>query len=106
MVVRIKGILYICKESILMLHTVSSAVLSLVLALCMMLLLCAVFLCYACVVGMDLRFCAVLCSLCVSSVVGVAGGCGSSMDLFRSGVMDIQLLEEVGMHLHLTRYMA
>ena len=53
----------------------------------MVLLLCAVCLCYACVVGMGLRFRAVLCGLCGSSVVGVAGGCGSSLGLFHSGMV-------------------
>ena len=42
----------------------------------MVLLLCAVCLCYACIVGMGLHFHAVLCSLCGSSVVGVAGVVG------------------------------
>ena len=63
-------------------HTVSSAVLSLVLALCMVLLLCTVCLCYACVVDMGLRFRTVLCGLCGSSVVG-----GLSLSLFRGVVV-------------------
>ena len=38
-------------------------------------------------VGMGLHFYAVLCGLCVSSVVGVAGGCESSQSLFCGAVM-------------------
>ena len=53
----------------------------------MVLLLCTVCLCYACVVDMGLRFRTVLCGLCGSSVVGVAGGCELSLGLFRGVVV-------------------
>ena len=53
----------------------------------MVLLLCAVCLYYACVVGMGLHFRAVLCSLCGSTVVGVAGGCRLSLGLFCGGMV-------------------
>ena len=68
-IVRTKYILCICNVRI---HTNAIVCsLSLVLALGMVLLVCA---CAMRVVGMGLRFHAVLCGLCGSSVVGVAGG--------------------------------
>ena len=44
----------------------------LVMTFFMVLLLCAVWLCCVCVTGIDLRFSAMQCGLCDSSVVGVA----------------------------------
>ena len=84
-VVGIKYIDYICSVEIHADAIICS--LSLIWALCVVLLLCAVCLCCACVVGMGLHFCAVLCDLCGSLVVGVARGCGSSCSLFGGGVV-------------------
>ena len=67
-------------------HTLScNTYTSRVLTPCMVLWLCAVCLCCACVVGMGLLFCAVLCGWCGSPVVGVAGGW--SLGLFCSGLV-------------------